>query len=96
MVVADLSLEDKNGIWLIRFIRGQQSRKSAIHVLVTTAFNDNARHIGVFKAGATDYLTKPIIEEELVARVTNLVSAKHLFDKVENQREQLRQVAMTD
>ena len=96
LVVADLSLKERSGIWLIRSIRSLHPPQSAIPVLVTTAFNDQARRIEVFKAGANDYLTKPIIEEELVARVTNLVSAKQLLDKVERQREQLRQLAMTD
>lgn len=96
LVITDLSMADKSGIWLLRAIRGEPSPLNNVPVLVMTAFNDNARRIEVFRAGANDYLTKPIIEEELVARVTNLVSAKQLLDKVENQREQLHKMAMTD
>ena len=48
------------------------------------------------KIGANDYVAKPVVNEELVARLTNLITQKKLFDQVEMQREKLHMLAMTD
>lgn len=42
-------------------------------ILAVTAFDNISRRIGLFHLGINDYVIKPIIEEELVARINSLV-----------------------
>lgn len=48
------------------------------------------------RAGANDYLVKPIETIDLTVRVENLIRYKKLLDTVEAQREEMRYLAMHD
>ena len=41
------------------------------------------------KAGAVDFLTKPVNQAELMARVRSLLRIKHLYDEVQRQKSEL-------
>jgi two-component system cell cycle response regulator len=65
-------------------------------VLALSAFDDPARRVELLRSGANDYVSKPILEEELIARVGNLIRAKRLFDQVKAQQRNLEKLAVTD
>lgn len=65
-------------------------------VLVLTGHNDEKTQVEVFHAGANDFVTKPIVEEILVARVRSLLLIKHQYDALKQQAETMRWIAATD
>ena len=61
-----------------------------------TGHDDANLRIKLLHAGINDYVTKPPIEEELAARVNNLITNKRLADQVRKQQRSLFNIAMTD
>ena len=97
LVITDVLLEGPmNGVAMVRMIRGQKGVISEVPVLAITGYDDPQRRLELFRAGINDYVTKPVMEEELAARVINLVTNKYLLDRVREQQKSLFQLAMTD
>ena len=97
LVITDIVLDGAmNGVTLTRLIRAQKHHRAETPILALTEHDDPMRRIELFHAGINDYVTKPPIEEELAARVNNLISNKRLHDKVRAQQESLYEVAMKD
>ncbi len=90
LVLTDIVLEGEiSGILLINKIRRLDGIKGDIPILAITAFDDTSRRLSLYHMGITDYLTKPIMEEELVARVKNLITSQRTLEKEIKFREQL-------
>jgi DNA-binding response OmpR family regulator len=66
MVLLDISLPRLDGREVLRRIR---LRRPNLPVLMLTARDDLRNKVGALDAGADDYLTKPFVFEELLARV---------------------------
>jgi len=97
LVITDLMLEGTmTGISLVRMIRAQNTHSSNVPILAMTANDDPQRRIELYRAGINDYVTKPPIEEELAARVYNMITNKRLGDQVREQQKSLYEVAMSD
>lgn len=65
-------------------------------VLVVTVSDNDERQAEVFHAGANDFVTKPIVEEVLIARIRSLLLIKHQFNALRHQTEEMRRIASTD
>jgi len=97
LVLTDILLAgNMSGIDLVRAIRGTEGDKTHIPVLAMSAQDDSARKIELLNCGANDYVAKPILKEELMARVHNLITYKKLLDKLRAQQHLLQELAMTD
>lgn len=97
LVITDVLLKGQgSGLSLVRHIRTLPGPAAQVPVLTLTGFDDHARRIELLRAGTTDYVTKPVIKEELMIRVANLVTNKRLNDKVVRQQAQLYEMAVTD
>jgi DNA-binding response OmpR family regulator len=69
LVLLDISLPRLNGREVLRRIR---LRRPDLPVLMLTARDDTQNKVGALDAGADDYLTKPFVFEELLARIRAL------------------------
>jgi len=58
-------------------IRELRARRPALPILIQTAHNDVAVAVEAMRAGATDYLAKPIAPERLLAALNATLSADH-------------------
>jgi two-component system cell cycle response regulator len=97
LVITDLMLDGTmTGISLVRMIRAQNTHVAKVPILAMTGHDDPQRRIELYRAGINDYVTKPPIEEELAARVNNLITNKRLMDQVRQQQKSLYDVAMSD
>ena len=97
LILTDIMLEGtKTGYTLIREIQKLPGRYSEIPVLAMSGISDIQRKIELLKSGVSDYIQKPVLDEELLARVHNLVHMRHLLDQVEQQRIAMRDLAMHD
>jgi two-component system cell cycle response regulator len=100
LVITDIVLAGKmSGTSVVRHIReNEKNQKVPIptSILAMSSFDDTSRKLALFKAGVNDYVPKPIMNEELLARVDNLILNQHLFRQLEVQRQGLEELAMTD
>lgn len=66
VIILDVMLPGKNGFEIVREMRAQ---KIATPVLMLTAKDEVSDKINGLDCGADDYMTKPFIPEELLARI---------------------------
>ncbi|AFB28420.1 response regulator transcription factor CtrA [Rickettsia rickettsii] len=86
LVILDLMLPDINGFEILLRLR---AAKIKTPILILSSLTDTYQKITDFSSGADDYLTKPFVREELIARIKAIVrrSKGHAasvfrFDKV--------------
>jgi diguanylate cyclase (GGDEF)-like protein len=74
LVLTDIVLDGMmSGLNLVNQIRRQLGDKGDIPILAVTAFDDRTRRVQLFNLGVTEYIIKPVIEEELFVRINNLL-----------------------
>lgn len=99
IVVTDFYLKGRlTGGDLLHAIRAKlRLSQQEMPVLVITATEPgDDRQAEVFHAGANDFVSKPIIEEVLLARIRSLLLIKQQFSALKIQTEEMRQLATTD
>lgn len=97
LVLTDLVIEgNKSGLTMVREMLQLPGRHGQVPILAMSGLNDARRRVELLQAGASDYVQKPVLDEELLARVRNLIHMRQLLDKVEKQREQMLELAMLD
>ena len=79
LVVADLRMPELNGFELCRKIKVTTETR-LLPVIIVTGADDIASRICAFEHGADDILPKPVINEELLARVKNLIRFASLVE----------------
>ena len=73
-VILDLGLPDGNGAQLADLLRG---RGEEVPILMLTAQSDVTDRLDGFARGADDYLCKPYVPAELLARIRALLRRSH-------------------
>ncbi|PID80861.1 hypothetical protein CSB20_05255, partial [bacterium DOLZORAL124_64_63] len=68
LIITDLNMERMNGDELIAIVRGELGLED-LPVIFLSGNEDKTKVLTLFKLGATDYLKKPFLQEELVARM---------------------------
>jgi DNA-binding NtrC family response regulator len=81
LVLSDLALPDIDGIEVLKHIR---TVKPSTPVIIMTAFGSIDSSVQALKAGAYDYLTKPLDLDELQAKVNRAVETLGLRRQVES------------
>jgi DNA-binding response OmpR family regulator len=69
LLILDIMLPDGNGFDLLRSLR----KESQLCVLVLSARGDGVDRVRGLEAGADDYLSKPYLPQELVARINAIL-----------------------
>ena len=97
LVMTDINLSgDMSGEDLIQHIRAMDDARGVVPVIAITGDNSDKLRIELYRKGVSDYLTKPILPQELLIRAGNLVTSKRLLDQVHDTRRQLFLMATTD
>jgi len=98
LVVVDVVLAGTmTGLGLTRLIRKiRQPAKARVPILAFSSLHNQRRTVELLNAGANDFLPKPFIEEELMARSSNLITNFQLLNQIERQGQHLQQLALTD
>lgn len=79
LVITDVMMPRMSGGELVRALR-REAVFDATPVLLLTARADDALRVDLLANGAQDYLVKPFLPQELLARAGNLVAAKRAVD----------------
>jgi DNA-binding response OmpR family regulator len=68
MVITDIMIPTKTGFDVINFVK--EDLKRNIPIIVISQMRSEADVLRAFELGATEYMTKPFLLNELVARVS--------------------------
>jgi class 3 adenylate cyclase len=88
LVLLDVVMPEMSGYEVCRAIRAQPAT-AMLPVIMVTALDPGEERVKGIEAGADDFLTKPINQPELLARVRSLLRIKELYDKVQAQAAEL-------
>jgi class 3 adenylate cyclase len=88
LVLLDVVMPQMNGYEVCRAIRARHETQ-ILPVIMVTALDPHDERIKGLEAGADDFLTKPVNQQELMARVKSLLRIKRLHDTVHSQAQDL-------
>ena len=91
VLLLDLRMPEINGTEVYRSLKSDPVT-AAIRVIIITGYDDRDTRLEGIKAGADDFLTKPVDSEEVLLRVRNAINMKYLFDKVKEDYEKLQKL----
>jgi len=98
IIITDFFLEGQmTGGDLLYAIRTQlhYSRQEMPVLVITVEDNKNCQ-AEIFHAGANDFVTKPVIEEVLIARIKSLLLVKHQYNVLKRFSREMYRLATTD
>ena len=82
LVLLDMRMPGMDGFDLLAVVR-QDPALHRVPVVFLTAAHDRELLVRAFESGAVDYVTKPFMPEELLARVSTHVGLKQTRDRLE-------------
>ena len=86
LVLADYVLDGpQSGLTVIRAVRETPGDKGQTPILAISSFGDTARKVEIFRSGANDFVSKPMVAEVLEMRVRNLLHIRNLMRRLESQ-----------
>jgi two-component system cell cycle response regulator len=95
LVICDVVMPEFDGY---KFLISKSTKPEfdEVPVIMLTSEEDIEKKIKGFEHGASDYLTKPFDEGELIARVKAHLKIKHLQDELKEKNAQLQELSGTD
>lgn len=88
LVLLDIIMPGMSGYEVCETLRAAPST-AALPIVLVTALDPDLERVKGLEAGADDFLTKPVNQSELLARVRSLLRIKSLHDKVQAQADEL-------
>ena len=82
LILSDVMMPGKSGYELCRSLKDNPATRLIPFVLITGLTDSNDKVRGI-EAGADDFLNKPVLAEELIARVKSLLRLKEFTDELE-------------
>ena len=86
LVLLDVMMPGLGGFETCRRLKASERTRN-IPVIFMTALNDASEKVRAFSAGAVDYITKPIQQEEALARISTHLTIRRLQGELESQLE---------
>jgi signal transduction histidine kinase len=88
LVLLDVMMPETSGDEVLRALRAD-TRFANVPVVLLTAKSDQGLRVRLLREGAQDYITKPFMIEELLARVDNLLKIKSTRQDLETANQEL-------
>lgn len=90
LILLDVMMPGIDGFETCRRLKANEDTRK-IPVIFLTAMSDTVDKVKGFKIGAVDYITKPIQQEEVLARVHTHLTLKKQQEVLEEQKQELQQ-----
>ncbi len=81
LILMDIMMPDMNGFEACKQIK-QDAEFKNIPIIFITALSETAEKLKAFEAGGVDYITKPFIKEEVLARINVHLKLKQALEKL--------------
>ena len=94
LILLDVRMPGWDGYETCRRLKAAPATR-AIPVIFLSALSETAQKLQGFDAGCVDYITKPFDHREVLARVSVHLQQRHLFARLAEQMEPLRQEGTT-
>ena len=91
LVLLDVNMPDMDGYEVCRQLRAKDPLKD-VPVIFLTAWTDRAYMVKAFEVGGTDYVTKPFLFEEVLARVTTHLALRRARAALAERTERVRRL----
>jgi two-component system, NtrC family, response regulator HydG len=88
VVISDLQMGDVSGIDLLNLWK---NKKPETQFILLTGHSSIGTAVEAIKAGAFDYLTKPVHPEDLILRIKRIIDDKNKDQEIDNLRRRLDQ-----
>ncbi len=88
LILLDVMMPKMDGVEVCRQLKGDSSLPF-MPIILVTAKSDSKDVVAGLEAGAEEYLTKPVDQQALVARVKSMLKIKDLHDKTQEQATQI-------
>lgn len=80
LILLDVMMPVLDGLQVCRTLKSDDETR-LIPIIMMTALDATEDRVQGIKAGADDFLTKPVNEEELLARIETALKLKHTIDR---------------
>jgi diguanylate cyclase (GGDEF)-like protein len=80
LVLSDIVMPKMDGLALLKFVR---ENHPGTDVILATGYNDRAKYSDVIRAGAIDFIKKPIDNSELEAKLARALRERQLMRELE-------------
>jgi adenylate cyclase len=87
LVLLDIVMPGMDGYEVCRRLRGDEATEMLPVVMITAS--GEQEKVAALEAGADDFITKPLDQAELLARIRSLVRIKQYHDQIQSQAVQL-------
>jgi len=94
LVLLDVMMPDRDGYSVCNAIRANPDT-AMLPVVMVTALDPREERVKGLEAGADDFLSKPVNQQELLARVRSLLRIKAYHDQVQAQARELQEWSRT-
>lgn len=94
LVLTDINMPSLNGIELCRRLK-ENAATRLIPVMLLTGLDGRSERLAGIDAGADDFLTKPVNNSELRARVRSLMRLKRFTDELDSAESIIMSLALT-
>jgi diguanylate cyclase (GGDEF)-like protein len=92
IMIVDWLMPELDGLQLTRALRNTRLGRE-MYILMLTALGDEERLVEAFEAGADDYLSKPVNEKVLAARLRAASRTAQVHEEVAQDHRQMKQFA---
>ena len=72
LIITDIEMPEKNGFELCRELKKREQTRE-IPIIIQSSLSSGYNFDKGFEAGADDYITKPLVAEELISRINNFI-----------------------
>ncbi|MDQ1557933.1 MAG: hypothetical protein QOD32_993 [Pyrinomonadaceae bacterium] len=84
LILCDVMMPEMSGAQFVAELRADDEL-ARVPVCMLTAKSDEALRVELLRAGVQDYLMKPFVREELLARVANLIETKRTREALQSE-----------
>jgi PAS domain S-box-containing protein len=91
LILLDLVMPGMDGFETCKILKGNKELNRIPIVILTAEKTDAASRIRALELGADSFLSKPVVEAELIAVVTTMIRVKQSEDTVRREKELLEQ-----
>lgn len=81
LLILDWMMPGMSGIDVCKYVRSSKDRMPQIPIILLTAQHGGKEIVEAFRSGASDYISKPFVDEELIARVDSQITSKDFLER---------------